>query len=111
MNASKKGPCMNVIETINHHIQTTLQNLFSVRPELILKAQMTINVDKQKQEFGDLSSNAALIISKELGENPRTVAQKIQSELQHPSIDRVEIAGPGFLNIFLTEEAFHTLAY
>lgn len=101
---------MNVIETIDHHIQTTLQNLFSKRSELIVKAQMTINTDKHKQEFGDLSSNAALIISKELGENPRAIAQKIQSALKHPSIDRVEIAGPGFLNIFLTEQAFKALA-
>lgn len=101
---------MNVIETINEKVQTTLESLFTINPELLKKAQVTINTDKQKQDFGDLSSNAALILAKELGENPRAVAEKIVAELKHPSIARVAIAGPGFLNIFLSEEAFKKLA-
>lgn len=101
---------MNVIETINEKVQTTLQSLFTISPELLKKTQVTINTDKQKQDFGDLSSNAALILAKELGENPCAVAEKIVAELKHPSIARVAIAGPGFLNIFLSEEAFKKLA-
>ncbi len=101
---------MNVIETIGQHLHDTLQSLFSSQAQLIKKAQLTINTDKQKSEFGDLSSNAALIIAKELGENPRAVAQKILTALKHPYIERADIAGPGFLNIFLSPEAFKKLA-
>ena len=101
---------MNVIETIDHQLETTLKELFEVDSDLIKKAHLSLNTDKQKQQFGDLSSNAALIISKELGQNPRDIAKKVVDTLSHKYIDRIEIAGPGFLNIFLTEEAFHALA-
>jgi len=101
---------MNVIETINRTVQQTLQTLFALKPEILTRAQLSIQTDKQKQEFGDLSSNAALIIAKELKEPPRVVAQKIQAALQHPFIERIEIAGPGFLNITLNIEAYRLLA-
>lgn len=101
---------MNVIETITHALHKTLSNLFALQPEVLSKTQLTIQTDKHKQDFGDLSSNAALIIAKIVGENPRTVAQKIKAELSHAFIDRIDIAGPGFLNIFLTDKAYKTLA-
>jgi arginyl-tRNA synthetase len=101
---------MNVIEIIGEKVQSLLESLFKIDPEVLHRIQITINTDKQKQEFGDLSSNAALILAKELGENPRAVAQKICGELTHPFIARIDIAGPGFINIVLSEEAFKKLA-
>ncbi len=74
---------MNVIETIDHQLETTLKELFEVSPDLIKKAHLSLNTDKQKQQFGDLSSNAALIISKELGQNPRDIAKKVVDAISH----------------------------
>jgi arginyl-tRNA synthetase len=56
--------------------------------------------------FGDYQSNAALILGKQLGENPRAVAQKIY-DLWVPwdLCDPPTIAGPGFLNFSLKIEA------
>jgi arginyl-tRNA synthetase len=56
--------------------------------------------------FGDYQSNAALILGKQLGENPRKVAQKI-SDLWVPwdLCEQPTIAGPGFLNFSLRREA------
>ena len=101
---------MNVISTIEHQLHTTLSNLFDVTPDLINKTQLSINTDAHKQDFGDLSSNAALIIGKSLGQNPRATAEKVKEALNHEFIERIEIAGPGFLNIFLSTQGFHTLA-
>ncbi len=101
---------MNVIETIEQQLYQTLINLFDASPELIKRSQLTINTDAHKQQFGDLSSNAALIIAKERDLNPRKVAAQIKESLSHHFIDRLEIAGPGFLNIFLSAEAFLSLA-
>jgi arginyl-tRNA synthetase len=58
------------------------------------------------QRFGDYQSNAALILGKQRGENPRAVAQKI-CDLWVPSdlCDPPTIAGPGFLNFSLKTEA------
>jgi arginyl-tRNA synthetase len=56
--------------------------------------------------FGDYQSNAALILAKQLGENPRALAQKILDLYdQWDLCERPTIAGPGFLNFTLRPEA------
>lgn len=42
--------------------------------------------------------------------NPRALAQEIATNFKHPYIAKIEVAGPGFLNAFLTQKAFHDLA-
>ncbi len=53
--------------------------------------------------FGDLSSNAAMVLAAQAKKPPRRVAQMILDhlELGYNQIDHVEIAGPGFINFFL----------
>jgi arginyl-tRNA synthetase len=55
---------------------------------------------------GDLSSNAALLLSKKLKRNPKEIAAEILSKLQIDSkvISKMEIAGPGFINFYFTSE-------
>lgn len=62
--------------------------------------QVTIPNDNA---HGDFSANVALVCAKTLKTNPRAVAQQIveASVLDGTSFDRIEIAGPGFLNFFL----------
>jgi arginyl-tRNA synthetase len=51
---------------------------------------------------GDLAINAAMVLAKPAGMNPRALAELISAELQrHDSVAAVEIAGPGFLNLRL----------
>jgi arginyl-tRNA synthetase len=53
---------------------------------------------------GDLATNAAMVLSKAVGENPRVLAQKIADRLKdEPDVSRVEIAGPGFINLALSD--------
>jgi arginyl-tRNA synthetase len=59
-----------------------------------------------KAEFGDYSTNAAMLLAPALGEQPRGTAEKLAAELDRSlesSLERVEVAGPGFLNLFLSE--------
>jgi arginyl-tRNA synthetase len=61
-----------------------------------------------KPELGDYSSNAAMLLAAPLGEAPRDVAARICEELERDlassdSLDRVEVAGPGFVNLFLSD--------
>ena len=61
-----------------------------------------------KPELGDYSSNAAMLLAAPLGESPRAVAKRLCGELErelgsHRSLDRVEVAGPGFVNLFLSD--------
>lgn len=62
---------------------------------------------KQK-EHGDFATNVALALAKPAGKAPREVAQAIVEALPAAAfVDRVEIAGPGFLNIFTTDQWLH----
>jgi len=58
-----------------------------------------------KPELGDYSSNAAMLLAAPLGENPRDVAGRLAEQLGgglgEEAVERVEVAGPGFLNLFL----------
>ena len=61
-----------------------------------------------KPELGDYSSNAAMLLAGSLGDNPRTVAERLRGQLEGdaglaPDLERIEVAGPGFVNFFLAD--------
>ncbi len=60
-----------------------------------------------RADFGDYSTNAALLLAPRLGASPREVAERLGGELQGmlgASVERFEVAGPGFLNLFLADD-------
>jgi arginyl-tRNA synthetase len=62
-----------------------------------------------KAEFGDYSTNAAMLLAPVLGEQPRAIAERLGEELRarlDGVLERVEVAGPGFLNLFLADGWF-----
>jgi arginyl-tRNA synthetase len=55
-------------------------------------------------EHGDYSSNAAMLLAGAVGKPPREIAEQLSAELSErmgASAERVEVAGPGFVNVFL----------
>ncbi len=59
----------------------------------------------EQAEHGDYSSPAAMGLARELKRNPRQIAEEIKSLVEGDSMfERVEVAGPGFLNFFLSGE-------
>jgi len=62
---------------------------------------------KQK-EHGDFATNIALVLASRAGRDPRAVAESIRSAFpEASSVERVEVAGPGFLNLFVGDEWLH----
>ena len=56
---------------------------------------------------GDLATNAAMVLAKAAGTNPRALAEAIKPKLEAlPPVTSVEIAGPGFINLRLAPEAW-----
>jgi len=56
---------------------------------------------------GDLATNAAMVLAKGAGTNPRALAEAIKPKLEAlPPVTSVEIAGPGFINLRLTPDAW-----
>jgi arginyl-tRNA synthetase len=60
----------------------------------------------KKAGFGDFSTNAAMLLAPALKAPPRDIAEKLGAALQEKlgsQVERIEVAGPGFLNIFLAD--------
>lgn len=58
---------------------------------------------------GDYATNVAMILAKRIGENPRDLAQKIADDImqnQPIQVEAVEVAGPGFINFYLSKAFF-----
>ncbi|MCX7831373.1 MAG: arginine--tRNA ligase [Actinobacteria bacterium] len=60
------------------------------------------------REHGDFAVNVAFILSKKLKQNPRKIGSDIVKYLETSSyFSKVEVAGPGFVNLFLSSEILH----
>ena len=92
---------MNLIE---HALKENLKQavLKSFEIEIALE-DIVIEVPKLK-EHGDYSSNIAMRLTKMLKSNPRVIAQSIMDHLDLSSIEKTEIAGAGFINLFLKKD-------
>ena len=89
----------------------------NIREEIIISIKMSVEdffddlspnqifLEKPKlSEHGDFSSNIALQLSKKIRLNPREIASKIIKKIKKSELIRkVEIAGPGFINFYLTD--------
>ena len=86
----------NIISALDpYNIEITLDD-FSLSPP-------------KQESFGDLSSNIALLISKQMKENPLGVAEKIKAELLNKNIkniDAITVTPPGFIN-FVIKQNFY----
>ena len=87
-------------------MKTELASIISSALDQILDDSSTIDIHIERPktlEHGDYSTNIALQLTKILKKNPREIAQLIIEKIGlDPSIDRLEIAGPGFINFYLS---------
>jgi len=88
----------------SHLLQLLLPVAQSIHPEILANS---IQLDRPKSiEHGDFSSNLAMVLAKPLKKNPRELASLIIEKLPHsPFIEKIEIAGAGFINFYLSEKA------
>ncbi len=72
----------------------------------------TVHVERPRQrEHGDWATNVALQLAKKAGTNPRAFAEELARRVADTEgVARVDVAGPGFLNITLSAEAAGALA-
>lgn len=94
-------------------VRTTLSNLLSsIISELGYTYTDPLIVSEPPAHMpGDFSTNIALQLATQAKENPRALAERIQEKLQtSEGIAAVEIAGPGFLNITLSDLWYHKAA-
>src|SRR6187431_1437581 len=87
------------------HIDAALDILAGrgVLPAGIDRRNVTVEPPRDAAH-GDLATNAAMVLAKPAGTNPRALAQLIQPKLAAlPHVVATDIAGPGFLNVRLSD--------
>jgi arginyl-tRNA synthetase len=75
--------------------------------DLAVPVPDSVVVERPKsREHGDYATNVALRLAKPAGKPPRVVAELLADRLlDHPGIEQVHVAGPGFLNVTLAKDA------
>ena len=86
-----------------------LTNLITEALKKLNYPERSFSIEYAKEKnFGDYSCNVPLILSKSLKKNPKLIAQEIVDnlEINSDTISKFEIAGAGFINIFLTNKYY-----
>jgi arginyl-tRNA synthetase len=100
---------MNIIEHIQDALLQHVKKTYGVTEDLLTSIKVTLMTDSSKEGFGDMSTNAALVLAKPLQKIPRDIAMHIAATFKHTSIETIDIAGPGFINLTLTLSAYKKL--
>ncbi|MEI7689487.1 MAG: arginine--tRNA ligase [Candidatus Saccharibacteria bacterium] len=80
------------MEQVSNIIQKSVKQLFDI--------DVDVQLTRPDAQFGDFSTNVAMQLAKQLGKNPREIADKLVAGLQHSSeFGAVSVAGPGFINL------------
>lgn len=67
-------------------------------------------VEKTKNnEWGDFSTNIALVLAKSLKKNPMDLAKSISKNINSDKIKKIEVTNPGFINVFLSDNYYNNL--
>ena len=94
-----------MIERIQENLLKILGDLY--RDSGLEVEKLSINLQENNdKKHGDLASNIALILAKPLKRNPKEIANSIKDAfVTDEEIIRVEVAGPGFINFFLSTKS------
>ena len=94
---------MNVFAIFTEHVRAAAQvlveeGMFTTPPDL---GRIVVEAPRDAAH-GDLATNAAMVLAKDAGMKPRALAERLATELgRRADISRVEVAGPGFINLTL----------
>jgi arginyl-tRNA synthetase len=97
-------------QQLSRLIQTAIESLQS---QAALPAELTFTIQIERTRdtsHGDYASNIALMLAKPARAKPRDIAEKIVAALPRMAqLEKVEIAGPGFINFTLTDAAAYAV--
>jgi arginyl-tRNA synthetase len=95
---------MNIFDNIRQQLNDIVKNKYD-----IIASQKQLSVELPKTpEHGDLSTNVAMLIAKQLSNSPIEIAEEIKVELEKiPYISKVTIAMPGFINLEINKNIWY----
>lgn len=89
---------MILIKNIRSFLEEAARRAFADYDEVTLKMEVAL---ASQEKFGHYQCNSAMKLAKELKRPPREIAQHIVQNIDHSIFERIEIMGPGFINLSL----------
>lgn len=89
---------------IENYLQTLVKDAAEQLGLSLSVSQVVIETSKDAAH-GDYATNIAMQLSRQLRKNPREVASQLIAHLDQSKMEKIEIAGPGFINFFLKPSA------
>ena len=99
---------MNVFSRITDRVHSAVEALAKAGAFPVPQNLSRVTVELPREAgHGELATNAAMVLAKEVGWKPRDLAERIAAELRNCSeVTRAEIAGPGFINLTLDADVW-----
>ena len=103
---------MNIYKEVSNTIIEKLKKVSEIKDFIKdYESSMTVEVPKVR-DFGDFSTNVAMLLTKVMGKKPRDIAEILIPYLKEiPFIESINIAGPGFINIKIKNEYIQQWAF
>lgn len=95
---------MNFEESLKNKILNVFVNL-----GVTLKLDDIVIEHSKDKLHGDFASNIALKYAKELHKSPKDIAETIKNKIDMEGLDKIEIAGPGFINFFISNNSLSSI--
>ncbi len=122
-NCVNRAACTKAAETAQMPTEIRYDNLFAemlrrvtaANEALIASGMLPAGIELSRitvepprdASHGDMATNAAMVLAKDAGKKPRELAEALAEKLRaDPLIEKVEIAGPGFINMTLKAQAW-----
>ncbi len=109
---------LNIFDSFKEIFSSVLRKIAAENQlEIGEEASRNFTVEPAKERsHGDLACNIAMVMSKKFTSieslnNPRKLAQRIIAEIENEQVLKLEIAGPGFINIFLKPQIFYRIIF
>src|SRR3954465_7519565 len=97
----------NIFATVLDRVHAALGALTAAGTLPALDLARVVVEPPKDPSHGDMATNAAMVLAKEAGKKPRDLADAIAAKLRaDPLIERVDVAGPGFINLTLKPAAW-----
>jgi arginyl-tRNA synthetase len=101
------GQYQNIFATVLGRVHAALATLTAAGALPALDASRVVVEPPRDPSHGDMATNVAMVLAKEAGKKPRELAELVAGKLRADDlIARVDVAGPGFINLALKPEAW-----
>ena len=83
---------------------TGMNDIIAASVQKLYDVSVDVTLTRPDPKFGDFATNVALQLAGKVGKNPRDIAEELANELNTTgSFSQVEVAGPGFINLRLSD--------